>query len=92
MLVAVDENGDEVFYDIPDDELAKYKRNSMQMTDEIRERLFPGKEKLTKEDAHGVIQVPTAPVPGSDVEGYRAMCRYWIVDDYGNLIWWYDWC
>ena len=89
ILTAVSEAGEEVLYDIPDNELSKYKLNTAQLTDEARSRLFPGKGKLTKDDAQGVMA--TAPGAGSDVEGYAAICKYWIIAD-GVYYYWYDYC
>jgi len=55
VLSGVDEAGAPALYDIPDGELSKYKLNLKPMTDEVRNRLFPGKDKLTKDDAQGVV-------------------------------------
>ena len=89
IVTAVSEAGEEALYDIPDAELSKYKLNTAQMTDEARSRLFPGKDKLSKDDAQGVMA--TAPSAGGDVEGYAAICRYWIRrGDY--IYYWYDYC
>ena len=49
----------------------------------------PLKDKLTKDDAQGVMA--TAPSAGGDVEGYAAICRYWIRDG-GTIYYWYDYC
>jgi hypothetical protein len=89
ILSGVTESGEEALYDIPDADLAKHKLDSVQLTDEIRVRLFPGKDKLTKDDAQGVIA--TAPGAESEVQGYAAICRYWI-NDGTTLVWWYDYC
>lgn len=89
IVTAVSEAGEEVLYDIPDNELSKYKLNTAQLTDEARSRLFPGKDKLSKDDAHGVMA--TAPGAGGDVEGYAAICKYWIIMD-DVYYWWYDYC
>lgn len=89
IVSSVDESGTEALYEIPEDVLSTYKLKSQQMTDSTRARLFPDKDKLTKDDAQGVMA--TAPSAGGDVEGYAAICRYWIRDgDY--IIWWYDYC
>lgn len=92
VLNGVDEAGAFTLYDVPDAELAKYKLSTKPLTDEIRNELFPGKDKLTKDDAQGVIQAGRGPSSGGDVEGYAAWCVYWIDDGYGNLIWWEDYC
>ena len=75
--------------DIPPGERSKYKMNLTPMTDEVRNRLFPGKEKLTKEDAQGVVP---AGRPSSDVEGYAAICWYYVDDGYGNWAYWEEYC
>ena len=65
-------------YDIPDEELAKYDMKAHPMTDEERARLFPGKDELTRDDAHGMVE--TLPQEGGgDVQGYGM----------GNNICWY---
>ena len=69
------ELGERVYYDVPDAELAKYKVKFKPLTDEVLNRLFPGKDKLTKDDAHGVV--PAAFSSRGEVEGYGAMCMYW---------------
>jgi hypothetical protein len=89
ILSGVSETGEEELYDVPDGELAKYKLKTAQLTDEIRTRLFPGKDKLTKDDAQGVVV--TAPGADAEVQGYAAICRYWI-NDGETLVWWYDYC
>ena len=89
ILSGVSESGEEALYDIPDSELSKYKLNSQPMTDEVRSRAFPGKDKLTKDDAQGVMA--TAPSAGGDVQGYAAICRYWIRYE-GVTYVWYDYC
>jgi hypothetical protein len=78
IVSAVDEGGAEALYEIPDDVLSKYKLTSAQLTDSVKAQLFPDKDKLTKDDAQGVMA--TAPSAGGDVEGYAAICRYWIRD------------
>lgn len=90
IVSAVNEDGEESLYDIPDSELAKYKLKSAPMTDEARARLFPNKDKLTKDDAHGVMVA--APDFRRDVEPYQAICRYWYIDSWGTYWWWYDYC
>jgi hypothetical protein len=89
ILSGVSETGEEELYDVPDAELSKYTLKTVQLTDEIRTRLFPDKEKLTKDDAQGVMV--TAPGAGAEVQGYAAICRYWITDG-DNLVYWYDYC
>ena len=86
----VDETGEGAFYDVPDSELAKYRVNAVPMTDEIKDRLFPGKGELTKEDAQGAI--PIGPRPGGEVEGYAYWCWYYVWDAYGNWVYWEGWC
>ncbi|MCC6175851.1 MAG: hypothetical protein IT305_29490 [Chloroflexi bacterium] len=89
IVSAVNESGEEQLYEIPDDVLATYRLQSAQMTDSVRSQVFPDKAELTKDDAQGVM--PTAPSAGGDVEGYQAICRYWI--RYGDtLYYWYDYC
>ncbi len=85
----INEAGEEALYDIPDSELAKYKVNSEPLTEEVRARLFPNKDKLTKDDANGVMLV--APDLGDEVEAYQAICRYWIIRN-GQYYYWYDYC
>lgn len=75
VLTGVDASGGRVLYDIPDAELPKYKLNLKPLTDEVRNRLFPGRETLTKEDAHAVV--PAAWTADGEVQGYVAMCWYW---------------
>ena len=41
----VDDAGAPALYDIPDEELSKYKLNLKPITDEVRYCLFPGKDK-----------------------------------------------
>jgi hypothetical protein len=89
ILSGVDEAGTEAFYDIPDSDLSKYQLKTAQLSDEIRTRLFPGKDKPTKDDAQGVMA--TAPSASGEVEGYIATCVYWITDG-GTLYYWYDYC
>jgi hypothetical protein len=89
IVSGVDEVGEHAFYDIPDSDLSKYKLKTAQLTDEVRMRLFPDKDKLTKDDAHGVI--PAAPSVGGEVEGYWAVCEYWYVEG-GWYYYWYDYC
>ena len=89
IVSAVDESGVEALYEIPEDVLGKYKLKSAPLSDSVKAQLFPDKEKMTKDDAQGVMA--TAPSAGGDVEGYAAICRYWIRDgDY--IVWWYDYC
>ncbi|MDT5309313.1 MAG: hypothetical protein QOE48_5015 [Mycobacterium sp.] len=75
-------------YDIPDSELAKYDVKAHPITDEERARLFPGKDTLTRDDAHGMVE--TIPAGGGgDVEGYGAtanICWYTYHPDWG---YWY---
>lgn len=89
VLSGVDNSGAPALYDIPDDELSKYKLNLKPMTDEVRNRLFPGKDKLTKDDAQGVVPAGRA---SSEVEGYAAICWYYIDDGYGNWVYWEEYC
>jgi len=89
ILSGVGAGGEEALYDIPDSELSKYKLNAQPMTDEARARALPGKDKLTKDDAQGVMA--TAPSAGGDVQGYAAICRYWIRYE-GVTYVWYDYC
>jgi hypothetical protein len=65
IVSVVHESGEQALYDIPDSELEKYRLKSAPMSEETRARLFPGKDKLTKEDAHGFIQVASQ-VPHSE--------------------------
>ena len=44
VLSGVDEAGAPALYDIPDGELSKYKLNLKPITDDVRNRLFPGKD------------------------------------------------
>lgn len=90
ILRGVDEAGETNFYDIPDAELSKYRVNSAPLTDEVKNRLFPGKDTLTKDDAQGVL--PAGRVPGAEVEAYSSTCIYFIDDGNGNIIWWEDYC
>jgi hypothetical protein len=78
VLSAFSEAGEQSLYDIPDPELSKYKMNTAPMTDEVRSRLFPDKDKLTKDDAHGVIVA--APSGDGDVQAYGGTCLYWFDD------------
>jgi hypothetical protein len=75
-------------YDIPEAELAKYDVKAHPITDEERAKLFPGKDTLTRDDAHGMIE--TIPAGGGgDVEGYGAtanICWYTYHPDWG---YWY---
>jgi hypothetical protein len=88
ILTGVSEAGVEAFYDVPDSELSKFELKSAPLTDDVREKLFPGKDKPSKDDAHGVI--PAAPSAGSDVQAY-SVCYYWA--NYGGVLyWWYDYC
>lgn len=89
ILTGVDETGTEAFYEIPDADLSKFQLKSAPLTDEARQRLFPGKDAPTKDDAHGVI--PTAPSAGGDVEGFAPLCIYWVTDG-DEIIYWYDVC
>jgi len=89
IVSAVDESGAEALYEIPDDVLSKYKLQSSQLTDSVKAQLFPDKDRLTKDDAQGVMA--TAPSAGGDVEGYAAICRYWSRDG-GVIYYWYDYC
>ena len=72
VLNGVDEAGAFTLYDVPDTELAKYKLNTKPLTDEIRNKLFPEKDTVTKDDAQGVIPAGRSSGGGSDVEGYAA--------------------
>ncbi len=90
IVKGVNEVGEPAFYDVPDSELSQHKLDVKPLTDEIRNRLFPGKDKLTKEDAQAVIPVGTA--QGGDVEGFAALCDYILWDDYGNWVTWTDYC
>ncbi len=90
ILRGVDETGEPAFYDVPDSELSKFKLNAVAMTDDIKERLFPGKDSVSKEDAQGVI--PAGRVSGGDVEGFTAICWYYLEDGYGNWVYWEDYC
>ncbi|MGH3563799.1 MAG: hypothetical protein ACRDTN_18960 [Mycobacterium sp.] len=89
ILSGVSDAGTETFYDVPDADLSKYELKSARLTDDVRGQLFPGKDKLTKDDAHGVI--PAAPSAGADVEGYAATCMYYQIIG-GTLYYWYDYC
>ena len=89
IVSAVDESGAEALYEIPEEVLATYKLTSAPLSDSVKAQLFPDKEKLTKDDAQGVMA--TAPSAGGDVEGYAAICRYWIRDG-GVIYYWYDYC
>jgi hypothetical protein len=88
IVSGVSESGTEVIYDIPDSELSRYEKKSSVLTDDARAKLFPGKDKPTKDDAHGVI--PAAPSAGKDVSGYST-CLYYY-DDGATLWYWYDYC
>jgi hypothetical protein len=88
ILSGVSEAGVETFYDVPDSELSKFELKSALLTDDVRERLFPGKDKLTKDDAHGVI--PAAPSAGSDVQAYSVCMYYYNLG--GVLYYWYGYC
>jgi hypothetical protein len=89
VLSGTDEAGAPALYEIPDGELSKYKLNLKPMTDEVKNRLFPGKDKLSKDDAQGVV--PAGRV-SSDVEGYSAICWYYIEDGYGDWVYWEEYC
>lgn len=89
VLSGVDETGAPALYDIPDAELSKYKLNLKPMTDEVRNRLFPGKETLSKEDAQGVVPAGSS---SSDVQGYAAICWYYVDDGMGNWVYWEEYC
>lgn len=89
ILSGVDEAGAPALYDIPDGELSKYKLNLKPISDEVRNRLFPGKDKLTKDDAQGVVPAGRAT---SEVEGYAAICWYYVDDGYGNWVYWEEYC
>lgn len=91
IVKGVSETGDPAFYDVPDAELAKYKLDAKPLTDEVKSKLFPDKEKPTKDDAQAVIPLGQAP-SGGDVEGFSAWCQYLLYDDYGNWIYWEDYC
>lgn len=91
IVKGVSETGEPAYYDVPDEELGKYKLDAKPLTDEIKNKLFPGKDKLTKEDAQAVIPVGQAQ-SGSDVEGFAALCEYLLIDDYGNWVYWIDYC
>jgi hypothetical protein len=89
VLSGTDETGAPALYDIPDSELSKYKVNLKPMTDEVRNRLFPDKDSLSKDDAQGVVP---AGRPSSDVEGYAAICWYYVDDGAGNWVYWEEYC
>ncbi|MCW2685701.1 MAG: hypothetical protein JWR37_591 [Mycobacterium sp.] len=90
VLSGVDEAGSPALYDIPDADLSKHKLNIKPMTDEIRNRLFPGKDKLSKDDAQGVV--PAGRTSGGDVEGYLAICWYYVEDGQGDWVYWEEYC
>jgi hypothetical protein len=92
VLNGVDEAGAFTLYDVPDAELAKYKLNTKPLTDEIRNKLFPGKDAVTKDDAQGVIPAGRSSGGGGDVEGYAAWCWYYLEDGDGDWVYWEDWC
>ena len=75
VLSGVDEFGEMALYEVPDAELPGYRLNLKPMTGELRAQLFPGRDTLTKEDAHGVL--PARSAAEAEVEGYVAMCWYW---------------
>ena len=87
ILAGVDEEGVFTFYGIPDGELARYELKSKPLTDEVRHRLFPGRDTLTSDDAQGLI--PLGQSPTADVEGYGySCCLYYLQDDDGNWVYW----
>lgn len=90
VLSGTDETGAPALYDIPDAELAKHKLSIKPMTDEIKNRLFPGKDKLTKDDAQGVV--PAGRASSGDVEGHAMICWYYLEDGYGNWVYWEEYC
>ena len=51
--------------------------------------VLQSRDKRTKDDAQGVMA--TAPSAGGAVEGYAAICRYWIRDG-DTIYYWYDYC
>lgn len=91
IVKGVAETGEPAFYEVPDNELSKYQLKAQPLTDELKDKLFPGKDKLTKEDAQAVIPIGRAP-SGGDVEGFSDWCEYLLYDDYGNWVYWQDYC
>lgn len=85
VISAFSEAGEQSLYDIPDSELSKYKMKTAPMTDEVRGRLFPNKDELTKDDAHGVMVA--APSGDGDVQAFGGTCLYW----YDDGTWTYTW-
>jgi hypothetical protein len=90
VVSGISQSGEQVLYDIPDCELEKYKLPTAPMTDADIAQLFPGKEGLTREDAHGFVQVGAD--ASGDVTAYQPVCVYWYYDTFGVYHWWYDWC
>jgi hypothetical protein len=85
IVSSVPERGGEAsFYEIPDHELQKYALQTARLTDEKRSQLLAGKEKVSKEDAEGVMP---AAVMGGDVQAYGSdIC--WV--RVGSVLyWWY---
>jgi hypothetical protein len=90
ILVGTGDAGELTFYDVPEDVASQHKLQSQELTDADRERLFPGKAELTKEDWHGEIRIG-AKAEAPEVEAYGAWgvpCVVWWTDPFGNI--WYQ--
>lgn len=86
ILCGTGDSGALTLYDIPDSDLAKFQLKTRPLSEADMRTLFPGKDKPSKEDAHGVIAVPAS---GGDVQGFSANDICWqYIDNYGDYIWW----
>lgn len=88
VLRGVDETGEGVFYDVPDDELAKYKLKAKpfsDLTEEEKKELLDGGTELTTENAQGAIPIGSFP-GGGDTEGFTRICWVYMWDRYGNWV------
>jgi hypothetical protein len=81
IVKGVSETGEAAFYDVPDGDLAQYKLDAKPLSG----------EKPSKAKAQAVIPLGQAPAAG-DVEGFAAWCEYLLYDDYGNWVYWQDYC
>ncbi|MGV0790213.1 hypothetical protein [Mycolicibacterium sp. XJ1819] len=84
----VDETGEGAFYDVPDEELSKYKLKAKHfdtLSEEDKQRLLDGATELTKENAQGAIPIGSR-AGGGDVEGFTDWCWIYLWDEWGNWV------
>ena len=64
--------------------------NLKPITDEVRNRLFPAKSRTPPKTTHRASFA--AGRASSKIEGYAAICWYFIDDGFGNWVYWEEYC